>query len=78
VFLDLMKLIVREVWVTFPICYGMIAGRHDFDVAINVIAADRAIADAVVTHRFPLEQAADAFRTAADKSSGSLKVHILP
>jgi threonine dehydrogenase-like Zn-dependent dehydrogenase len=78
VLLDLMKAIVREVWVTFPICYGVIDGRHDFDVAIQIIAADRTIADGLVTHRFPLDQAAAAFQTAADKSSGSLKVHILP
>jgi threonine dehydrogenase-like Zn-dependent dehydrogenase len=29
-----------------------------------------------VTHRFTLEQAADAFRTADDKSSGSIKVQL--
>jgi threonine dehydrogenase-like Zn-dependent dehydrogenase len=53
VLLDLMKPTVREVWVTFPICYGVIDGRHDFEVAIQIIAADRTIADALVTHRFP-------------------------
>jgi threonine dehydrogenase-like Zn-dependent dehydrogenase len=78
VLLNLMRPILREVSITFPICYGVIDGRHDFEVAIEIIASGRVTTDGIVTHRFPLEQAAAAFRTAADKSSGSLKVHIRP
>ena len=78
VLLNLMRPVLREVSITFPICYGVIDGRHDFEVAIEIIASGRARIDGMVTHRFPLEQAAAAFRTAADKSSGSLKVHIRP
>jgi threonine dehydrogenase-like Zn-dependent dehydrogenase len=62
----------------FPICYGVIDGRHDFEVAIEMIASGRVPLGGLVTHRFPLEQAAAAFQTAADKSSRSLKVHIRP
>lgn len=76
--LNLMRPILREVTITFPICYGVIDGRHDFEVAIEIIATGRVETDGMVTHRFPLEQAAAAFQTAADKSSGSLKVHIRP
>ncbi len=78
VLLNLMRPILREVSITFPLCYGVIDGRHDFEVAIELIASGRVRTDGLVTHRFPLEQAAAAFRTAADKSSGSLKVHIRP
>jgi threonine dehydrogenase-like Zn-dependent dehydrogenase len=78
VLLNLMRPVLREVSITFPICYGVIDGRHDFEVAIEIIASDRVTIDGLVTHRFPLEQAAAAFQTAADKSSGSLKVHIRP
>lgn len=31
----------------------------------------------LVTHRFPLEQAVQAFETAADPKSGSIKVQIM-
>ena len=31
----------------------------------------------LVTHRFPLEKAVDAFHTAADPSSGAIKVQIV-
>jgi L-iditol 2-dehydrogenase len=78
VLLNLMRPMLREVSITFPICYGVIDGRHDFEVAIEIIASGRAGTDGMVTHRFPLEQAAAAFQTAADKSNGSLKVHIRP
>jgi (R,R)-butanediol dehydrogenase / meso-butanediol dehydrogenase / diacetyl reductase len=78
VLLNLMRPILREVSITFPICYGVIDGRHDFEVAIEIIASGRVDTAGMVTHRFALEDAADAFRTAADKSSGSLKVHICP
>ena len=78
VLLNLMRPVLREVSITFPICYGVIDGRHDFEVAIEIIASGRVTIDGLVTHRFPLEQAAAAFQTAADKSSGSLKVHIRP
>ena len=73
---DLLKPLGKEVWVTFPVCYGVIDGRHDYDVAIELIAGGRAPVDRLVTSRFPLEEAPAAFRTAADKSTGSVKVHL--
>jgi threonine dehydrogenase-like Zn-dependent dehydrogenase len=41
----------------------------------RVTAAEATV---LVTHGFPLERAPDAFATAADKSSGAIKVHIEP
>jgi threonine dehydrogenase-like Zn-dependent dehydrogenase len=32
----------------------------------------------IITHRFPLSQAADAFHAASDRSSGAIKVVIEP
>jgi len=32
----------------------------------------------LVTHRFPLEQAAEAFRIAGDRASGAIKVTLQP
>jgi len=74
---DLMRPLQNEVWVTFPVCYGVIDGRHDYEVAIELIASGRAPVERLVTSRFPLEEAAAAFQTAADKSSGSVKVHLM-
>jgi threonine dehydrogenase-like Zn-dependent dehydrogenase len=73
---DLLRPVMREVWVTFPICYGVVDGRHDYDVAIEMIAGGQTGIERLVTSRFPLSEAATAFQTAADKSTGSVKVHL--
>lgn len=74
---DLLRPVVREIWATFPICYGVIDGRHDFAVAIDLIAAGRAPVERLVTHRFPLAAAAEGFRMSADKGTGSIKVQLV-
>ena len=76
--LDLIPPLVKEVWTTFPACYSVIEGRHDYELAIEILATNHAHATDLVTHRFPLREAAEAFRTAADKSTGSVKVQIIP
>ncbi len=73
---DLWTPMARELTVVFSNCYGSRDGRHDFEMAMDVIARGNVPARRIVTHRFPLEQAADAFRTADDKASGSVKVQL--
>ena len=73
---NLLRPVMREVWATFPICYGVIDGRHDFDVAIELIAAGRAPVERLVTHRLQLEAAVEGFQIAADKGTGSVKVQL--
>ena len=53
-------------------------GRRDFDDAAEMLAANPDLVDALVTHRFPIEDASEAFRVAADKSSGALRVVVEP
>jgi len=68
----------REVDALFANCYGVLDGRHDYDVALEYIASAKAPVDRLLTHRFPLEDAAAAFRTADDKRSGAVKVQLFP
>jgi threonine dehydrogenase-like Zn-dependent dehydrogenase len=58
-------------------CYDSRAGR-EFDSAAAILATDPEIADTLITHRFPLSDAAEAFRVAADRGSGAIKVVLEP
>lgn len=73
---DLGKIMLKEPVVTGSLCYGYSGMATDFDAAIDLIASGRINATRLVTHRFPLENIEEAFQVAADKGSGSVKVHI--
>lgn len=69
---------LREVSIVGGITYCRPGQQSDFDVALSILRADPERARAIITHHFPLAEAASAFATAADKKSGSLKVHVAP
>jgi L-iditol 2-dehydrogenase len=50
--------------------------QSDFEVALRIIEADPERARGLISHRFPLREADEAFRTAADKSTASVKVQV--
>ncbi len=57
-------------------CYGVVDGHHDYEVAIDILAAGRLPFPDIVTHRVSLEDIQKGFDLAYDKSTGSLKVHV--
>ena len=60
-------------------CYARAdSAGSDFDVALSLFRRHRTDLQSLVTHRFALERVNDAFATAADKSTGSIKVVIEP
>ncbi len=73
-----LALILKEVTITGGITYCRPGQHSDFDLALGILQADPERARAVITHRFPLERAGEAFATAADKGTKSLKVHVVP
>ena len=74
---DLRSIVWSEVNITGSNCYGFSGLRTDFDIAIDLIASGRVQATKLVTHRYPFASIAEAFHTAADKKSGSVKVHLV-
>ena len=53
-------------------------GGSDYLSAATMLAQRQELAKSLITHRFPIEDAAEAFRVAADKSTGALRVVIEP
>jgi threonine dehydrogenase-like Zn-dependent dehydrogenase len=66
----------REIVVTGSNCYAVTEGKADFEWAIDLIRTGAVNASGLVTHTFPLHRIDEAFRTANDKSTGSIKVAV--
>jgi threonine dehydrogenase-like Zn-dependent dehydrogenase len=71
-------LLSKELTVRNAMAYSHHGGGSDFGTAIDLLAAHPEIADTLITKRFPLDNAAEAFHAAADRASGSIKVVLEP
>jgi threonine dehydrogenase-like Zn-dependent dehydrogenase len=69
-------LMMKEITVVPSIFYGHTHEHHDFLEAIDLLTRTPHLIEAVVTHRFALTDAAEAFRVASDRKSGAIKVHL--
>jgi threonine dehydrogenase-like Zn-dependent dehydrogenase len=73
-----MALLMKEVTLVPAFTYGHHHGTSEFDEAIRMLDAVPDLPRAVITHRFPLDDAAEAFRVASDPMSGAIKVVLEP
>jgi 2-desacetyl-2-hydroxyethyl bacteriochlorophyllide A dehydrogenase len=78
VHLDWMPLFNKEARVIPSLGYCAHDGVREMDEAAAMLAEDPEIARVLVTHRFPLEDAEEAFRVAADRSKGAIRVVLEP
>jgi len=74
---DFLTPMLKEQEFVFSSCYSVLEGRHDYELAIDMIASGRAPIEQMVTHRYGLDQIQQGFETSYDKSTGAVKVHIL-
>lgn len=70
--------LVKELSWIGAMAYERHDGVREVDEVAAMLAADPEIARTLITHRFPLEDAAEAFRVAADRAAGSIKVVLQP
>jgi threonine dehydrogenase-like Zn-dependent dehydrogenase len=76
-------LLTREVRIVPSAMYGH-SGHHasgggsEFEAAATLLAARPEVVEALVHHRFGLDDAPEAFRVAGDRSAGAIKVLLEP
>jgi 2-desacetyl-2-hydroxyethyl bacteriochlorophyllide A dehydrogenase len=71
-------LAIKEITLFPSSMYGHHHGSREFAEAVDVLAARPDIAATLITHRFALDDAVEAFRVAGERASGAIKVVIHP
>ncbi len=69
---------IKEVTLLPSYTYGHHHGVSEFEDAVRVLGAVPDLGDTIVTHRFPLDDAAEAFRVAGNRSTDAIKVVVHP
>jgi 2-desacetyl-2-hydroxyethyl bacteriochlorophyllide A dehydrogenase len=69
---------LKEARVVGSNCYGRAGRQSDYEIAIEIMRRNAESLRRAITHRFALEDVAQAYATADDKSSGAIKVTITP
>jgi threonine dehydrogenase-like Zn-dependent dehydrogenase len=76
--LNWMPLFHREARLIPSLGYCAHEGVREMEEAAAMLAEDPEIARTIITHRFPIEDAVEAFRVAFDKASRAIRVVIEP
>jgi 2-desacetyl-2-hydroxyethyl bacteriochlorophyllide A dehydrogenase len=70
--------LTKELTFVHAIAYGHHDGVREFQEVAAMLAGNPDIAKSVITHRFPMRDAEEAFRAAGDRAAGAIKVVLHP
>jgi threonine dehydrogenase-like Zn-dependent dehydrogenase len=70
--------LTKELSYLNSIAYGRHDGVREVEEVASMLAQKPEIAQTVITHRYPIEDAPEAFRAAAARNAGAIKVVIEP
>jgi len=75
---DSWKAVLKDARLIFSLTYGVLGKRHDFELCLEWMASGQVPAEELISHVRPLDEIAEAFELAADKSQGVIKVILNP
>jgi threonine dehydrogenase-like Zn-dependent dehydrogenase len=73
-----LTLSMKELNIIVSSMYGRAGSVRDVDAAAAILGSSDAIADALISDRFPLDQAPAAFLRSRDRKGGAIKVALEP
>ena len=76
--LPAMALCMKEVRIVPSLMYRRLGTARDIDIAASLLGSRPEIPDVLISHRMSLDAAPEAFRIAADRKSGAIKVVLEP
>ncbi len=76
--IDLQQVMMKEVSLVGSFCYGSGEREPEFTSAARLTERWRDELGALTTHQYPLDDVTSAFTTANDKTTGAIKVTIVP
>jgi threonine dehydrogenase-like Zn-dependent dehydrogenase len=76
--INALSLFMKENVLAFSNCYSRPGGQPDFARAVELVTAHRDALAGIATHAQPLASIDEAFRIAADKKEGAIKVSVRP
>jgi threonine dehydrogenase-like Zn-dependent dehydrogenase len=68
----------KELEIVMSTMYGRAGSVRDVEAAATILGDREEVAQALISHRFPLSKATEAFEKARDRKSGAIKVVLEP